>query len=126
MICNLKLGRQPTAEMVNFAKATMKMHSPLPTGDMRQEFVKATEIINSFVKPENVGPDMAIPPNILANAKGVAVLTVVKAGFVFSGRAGAGVVIARLPSGQWSAPSAIGTAGMGWVHILNKGSPNRR
>lgn len=36
-----------------------------------------------------------------------------KAGFVFSARAGTGVVIARLKDGTWSAPSAIGTAGVG-------------
>jgi hypothetical protein len=40
-------------------------------------------------------------------------MTVSKAGFVFSARAGSGVVIAKLPDGSWSAPSAIGTAGGG-------------
>lgn len=39
---------------------------------------------------------------------------VLKAGFVFSGKAGSGLVIARLPDGSWSAPSCIGTAGVGW------------
>lgn len=33
---------------------------------------------------------------------------------MFSGRAGAGVVVARLEDGSWSAPSAIGTGGMGF------------
>ncbi|KAJ2998132.1 hypothetical protein HDV02_004809 [Globomyces sp. JEL0801] len=55
-----------------------------------------------------------IPPNIIAKAKGIAVMTVAKAGFGWSGRAGSGLVIARLPSGEWSAPSAIGTAGIGF------------
>ncbi len=36
------------------------------------------------------------------------------AGFVFSGKAGSGLVIARLPDGSWSAPSCIATAGLGW------------
>ncbi|ORY51283.1 DUF500-domain-containing protein, partial [Rhizoclosmatium globosum] len=44
---------------------------------------------------------------------GVAVLTIVKAGFVWSGRAGAGLVVARLPDGRWSAPSAIAAGGAG-------------
>jgi lipid-binding SYLF domain-containing protein len=35
-------------------------------------------------------------------------------GFVFTGRMGTGLVVARLPDGRWSAPSAIGTAGVGW------------
>jgi lipid-binding SYLF domain-containing protein len=36
-----------------------------------------------------------------------------QAGFLFSIRAGSGLVIARLADGTWSAPSAIGTAGVG-------------
>lgn len=54
-----------------------------------------------------------IPPHILKNAKGLAVITVLKAGFLFSGRAGSGVIVARLPDGLWSPPSAITTAGAG-------------
>jgi lipid-binding SYLF domain-containing protein len=45
---------------------------------------------------------------------GLAVFQVIKAGFVFSGKAGSGVVIARLPDGSWSAPSCIATGGLGW------------
>lgn len=45
---------------------------------------------------------------------GLAIFQVVKAGFVFSGKAGSGLVIARLPDGSWSAPSCIATGGVGW------------
>ena len=45
---------------------------------------------------------------------GLAVFRVVKAGFVFSGKLGSGIVISRLPDGSWSAPSCIGTGGVGW------------
>lgn len=45
---------------------------------------------------------------------GLAVFSVLKAGFVFSGKAGSGLVIARLPDGSWSAPSCIATGGVGW------------
>ena len=40
-------------------------------------------------------------------------MTVIKAGFGFSGRGGAGVVVARTQHG-WSGPSAIGTGGAGF------------
>jgi len=45
---------------------------------------------------------------------GLAIFQVLKAGFVFSGKAGSGIVIARLPDGSWSAPSCIATGGLGW------------
>jgi len=51
--------------------------------------------------------------SVLQHAKGLVVLSVLKGGFLFSGRVGSGLVIARLPDGSWSAPSAIGTAGIG-------------
>lgn len=60
-----------------------------------------------------LGVDQVIPPDILQNAKGLAIITVLKAGFLFSGRAGSGVIVARLPDGSWSPPSAIVTAGAG-------------
>ncbi|KAF9897969.1 hypothetical protein BX616_004686, partial [Lobosporangium transversale] len=60
------------------------------------------------------GVDNIIPPDILSKAQGLAIFTVIKAGFLFSGRAGSGIVVARLEDGSWSAPSAIGTGGMGF------------
>ena len=41
-----------------------------------------------------------IPRSILENAKGFAIFTVFKAGFLFSARAGSGIVIAKLPDGS--------------------------
>ncbi|CAG8534983.1 4701_t:CDS:10 [Paraglomus occultum] len=90
------------------------VNSPLPT-DLAGECRKAAKILNSFIDPvEAKGPDKVIPPNILQKAKGFAIFTVIKAGFLFSGRAGSGLVVARLEDGSWSAPSAIGTGGMGF------------
>ena len=55
----------------------------------------------------------ASPRSVLRNAKGLAIITVVKAGFIFSGKAGHGVVVARTGHG-WSGPSFVGTGGAGW------------
>jgi len=58
-------------------------------------------------------PETAIPPRVLRNARGLAIMRVVKVGLGFSGKGGQGVVVARTPSG-WSGPSFIGTGGAGW------------
>ncbi|KAJ5776407.1 uncharacterized protein N7511_001418 [Penicillium nucicola] len=89
------------------------INNPLPSS-MSSECKKAAKILTSFVDPKQAfGPDKVIPPEILAGAKGLAVLTVLKAGFLGSGRFGSGIVVARLGDGSWSAPSAIATAGAG-------------
>ena len=41
-------------------------------------------------------------------------MTIIKAGFLGSGRFGSGIIVARLPDGTWSAPSAVGQAGAGF------------
>ncbi|KIK99926.1 hypothetical protein PAXRUDRAFT_30177 [Paxillus rubicundulus Ve08.2h10] len=90
----------------------MKFSSPLPQ-TLPKECNKATQIFSSFVDGRNNGLDGIIPRSVLENAKGFAIFTVFKAGFVFSARAGTGLVIAKLDDGSWSAPSAIGSAGLG-------------
>src|SRR5437588_5894581 len=58
-------------------------------------------------------PEKGIPSRILRHARGLAIISVVKAGFFFSGKAGEGVVVARTGHG-WSGPSFVGTGGAGW------------
>ncbi|KAJ2933563.1 hypothetical protein H1R20_g3496, partial [Candolleomyces eurysporus] len=90
----------------------MKLNSPLPQ-PLAKECAKAAKIFKSFVDGANNGLDGVIPRSILVQAKGFAIFSVFKVGLLFSARAGSGVVIAKLDDGSWSAPSAIGTAGLG-------------
>jgi lipid-binding SYLF domain-containing protein len=75
---------------------------------MQDDVDRAVSIIERF---EEI-PETAIPPRVMRDAKGVAILTVTKAGFVLSGRGGTGIVVARTDK-VWSGPSAIGTGGIG-------------
>ncbi|KAI9145331.1 hypothetical protein BKA69DRAFT_1050757 [Paraphysoderma sedebokerense] len=90
------------------------INNPIPS-DLASECEKCFKILNDFIQPGVPGrglpPDQFIPTDIIKNAKGVAVLTVIKAGFLWAGRIGSGLVLAKLPNGSWSAPSAITTAG---------------
>lgn len=83
---------------------------------LENECTKAAKILQSFLaNPEHPESALnAIPRAVLQNAKGLAIFTVLKAGFVWSGKAGSGIVIARLPDGSWSAPSCIATGGVGF------------
>lgn len=60
-----------------------------------------------------------IPTKLLEKAKGIAFLTVIKGGFGLAGvEFGTGLVVARLDGNRWSAPSAIGTAGVAWGALV--------
>ncbi len=76
---------------------------------MQNEVDQAAAIIERF---RDI-PEKSIPDAVLRDAKGLAILTVLKAGFVFSGQGGWGVVVAKTPHG-WSPPSAIATGGAGF------------
>lgn len=76
--------------------------------------VRAAGLTLEHLFAPNLEHDKRIPIDLLHQAKGIAFLTVLKAGFIWTGKVGTGVVIAKLPDGRWSAPSAIGTFGMGF------------
>ncbi|KAI9006978.1 SH3 domain-containing YSC84-like protein 1 [Hyaloraphidium curvatum] len=89
------------------------MHmNPLPE-NMDKECEKAAETLNNVINPGK-GIDFFIPKSILDRAKGLAIMHVIKVAWGWSGRAGSGIVVAKLPDGTWSAPSAIGIVGAGW------------
>ena len=77
--------------------------------DMQDDVYQAAAIIERF----QAVPEKAIPQAVLKDARGLGIMTVIKAGFGFSGRGGKGVVVARTKNG-WSGPSAIGTGGAGF------------
>ncbi|KAI8825313.1 uncharacterized protein EV422DRAFT_554064, partial [Fimicolochytrium jonesii] len=89
------------------------IHSPMPD-NLTADIVKATSILEHFIKGTNQMDAAMIPSKVIANAKGIAVITILKAGFLWSGRAGSGIVVAKLPDGRWSAPSAIAAGGAGF------------
>ena len=82
---------------------------PLFAAPMQTTVRDSAEIVRDFTRI----PEHSIPPHVLRDAKGVAILRVLKGGFIVSGRGGEGVVVARLPGG-WSGPSAIATGGAGF------------
>ncbi|XP_073481562.1 SH3 domain-containing YSC84-like protein 1 isoform X2 [Aquarana catesbeiana] len=89
------------------------MNNPIPS-NLKSEAKKAAKILREFTEiSSRTGPDKIIPAHVIAKAQGLAILSVIKAGFLVSARGGSGIVLARLPDGRWSAPSAIGIAGLG-------------
>ncbi|KAK8054515.1 hypothetical protein PG994_009582 [Apiospora phragmitis] len=101
---------------------------------MDREIAKAQKILKSFTQE---GVDLAsssssaesntskksksrpkIPTEVIQQAKGLAIFTAVRVGMWVSGSAGSGVVVARLPDGSWSPPSAFSAYTVGAGVIL--------
>ncbi|APG24794.1 MAG: lipid-binding SYLF domain-containing protein [Syntrophotalea acetylenica] len=62
-------------------------------------------------------PESAIPPSLLSNAYGIAIIPeVIKGAFIIGGRYGEGVLLVRNSAGGWSNPSflSIGGGSLGW------------
>lgn len=99
----------------NASKSGPNFNSPI-LGNLSEECAKASRILEQFISKEEIenGFDTIIPVSVIKEAKGLAIFTVVKAGFLWSGRAGSGIVVSKLPDGRWSAPTAIATGGVGF------------
>lgn len=87
------------------------LSSPLRAASLSEDIDRSANILYDFMGGN-------IPEEVLRGAKGVAILSVLKGGFIFSGRIGSGLVVARLPNGEWSAPSAIGLGGAGFGYQI--------
>jgi len=73
-----------------------------------QTLEHATDVLNDLSKV----PLKGIPAKLLADAQGVAIIPrVIKAGFVFGGRGGHGVVIAKDKDGNWGNPVFVNLGG---------------
>lgn len=78
-----------------------------------QKIEDSIEVIQQIVSI----PEKGIPPVLLRNAEGIAIIPgVIRAGFIIGGRYGTGVVLVRNKSGEWSNPSFISLTGgsIGW------------
>jgi len=112
-----KAGKQVTALGMDVGTKIGEGSKQVTGGfTLEKECTRAAKTLQSFLAdPDH--PESAlnsIPKAVLQRARGLAIFTVLKAGFVWSGKAGSGVVIARLPDGSWSAPSCIATGGVGF------------
>lgn len=78
-------------------------------GDLDKAIDKSVEILDKYANEKN---DTA-PAEAFQKAKGLAILNVMKAGFIFSGSGGTGLVTVKMKNGKWSPPSAISAGGFG-------------
>jgi lipid-binding SYLF domain-containing protein len=90
-----------------FLISALILATSLYGNELQDDIDKATQIIEEFQTSKE-----EIPPQILKDAKGIAILQVLKVAVLASGRGGKGLIVAKSSKG-WSAPSAIGVGGAG-------------
>ena len=83
--------------------------------------LQANQVLDWAMDPNTGGLHPAL---FSPSLKGIAFITIVEAGFVFSGNVGTGIVMARNKDGSWSPPSALGVSGIGWGFIMGASLKN--
>ena len=101
---------------------------------MKDDCDKAAQILKSFVGSSYLLPSLnseltcpltdknKIPREAIASARGIAIFNGIRAGAMFlAGAGGSGVVLARLPDGTWSPPSAfsVRSGSVGYVYGID-------
>jgi len=87
--------------------------SPMAASEETKRVESAAEVLSKIMEI----PESAIPPALLANAQGIAVIpSVIKVGFVVGGQYGRGVLAVRGKGGAWSNPVFITlmSGSVGW------------
>lgn len=108
-----RAAQLPTHDLTDLS--TLRSWLNFPWGQsMEYEIYKATNTIRAYNKVGSLRPEKSIPDAVLRQAKGLAILTIVKVGMMVTYNIGTGLVIARRDDGSWSPPSAISSFGVGW------------
>ncbi|KAL4562194.1 hypothetical protein LXL04_034392 [Taraxacum kok-saghyz] len=108
-----RAAQLPTFDVTDLS--TLRSWLNFPWGQlMEHEIYKATNTIQGYSKVGYLRPEKSIPDMVLKQAKGLAIITIVKVGVMVTYNIGTGLVIARREDGSWSPPSAISTIGLGW------------
>ncbi|KAF8411091.1 hypothetical protein HHK36_003630 [Tetracentron sinense] len=105
-----RAAQLPTHDLTDLS--TLRSWVNFPWGQsMEYEILRPQtqfEVMVGYLKPEK-----SIPDAILRQAKGLAIITVVKVGVMVTYNIGTGLVIARREDGTWSPPSAISSFSVG-------------
>lgn len=90
------------------------MREPAKSGRAFEESAKisaATEVIHEILKI----PEQVIPPALLKNAHGIAIIPgIIKAAFFLGGRYGSGILLVHTKEGGWSNPVFLRLVGGGF------------
>lgn len=89
--------------------------SPLHAGAANKGTSKINDSIDVLEQIMAI-PEKGIPPALLRNAHGIAIIPgVIKAGFIIGGKHGTGIVVVR-ENGEWSNPAFVSITGgsVGW------------
>src|SRR5690242_17773084 len=96
------LLRLSAVASVVFAGTASAQHSPARTIRASSDVLENIQSI----------PEKSIPPALLADAQGIAIIpNVIKGGFVVGGRVGHGLVLSRNADGSWGGPAFITLGG---------------
>ncbi len=104
----------PRFALAALAAASLFAPAVAFAGSPQQTVDQATVVLERFRRLRGNDTEHGIPAKVMRDAQGLAIITVLKAGFIFSGRGGEGLVVSRLPNGKWSSPSFIGFGGAGF------------
>ena len=103
------------AAVVLTVAAVIVFLNPLRSGAANKGTSKVNDSIEVLEQIMSI-PEKGIPPALLRNAKGIAIIPgVIKAGFIIGGKHGTGIVVVR-ENGAWSDPAFVSITGgsVGW------------
>jgi lipid-binding SYLF domain-containing protein len=73
----------------------------------------------NYVLEQALNPGLAgIPKVYFVESAAICIISLVEAGFIFSGNVGTGILMEKKEDGSWSTPVACGITGIGWGFMM--------
>ena len=73
----------------------------------RSEYVERVETCEAVLQQFMASPETAIPADVLRHARGIIIVSQIRAGLMFGVKDGFGIVMVRRPDNTWSVPALL-------------------
>ncbi|GBF96574.1 hypothetical protein Rsub_09157 [Raphidocelis subcapitata] len=103
----------PVHDAIDAVSLRSWLNSPV-SSSLEDDVFKASNILRTFMAASRLEPERGLPSSVLAGARGLALLSVLRVGAGWSATVGSGLVVARQADGSWSPPCAAACYGVGW------------
>jgi len=98
----------PMKKFFSFSLLAAILMAPVAANALpRSEYVERVETCEAVLQQFMASPETAIPADVLRHARGIIIVSQIRAGLMFGVKDGFGIVMVRRPDNTWSVPALL-------------------
>lgn len=98
----------PMKKFFSFSLLAAILMAPVAANALpRSEYVERVETCEAVLQQFMASPETAIPADVLRRARGIIIVSQIRAGLMFGVKDGFGIIMVRRPDNTWSVPALL-------------------